>query len=104
MALGFVFSLYLVLTLSAIAYFGADHIMPSLFDNFSSAPDISSKFILGVFLLVLLTNIPFALFVGKTGLIAMITILVSFKRDDDDFVAAETSRVSSEPSTRCRSL
>jgi len=94
LALGIVFTLYIALTASAISYFGGDHIRPSLFENFSMQTDIESKIILAIFLLVLLTNIPFAFFAGKTALIAMCTILVALKQDednDDNFVAYESN-------------
>jgi len=65
LALGMVFVLYLMLTVSAIFYFGEQNVRPSIFDNFSATPDLLSKAILGIFLLVLLCNIPFAFFAGK---------------------------------------
>jgi Na+/proline symporter len=83
-----VFTLYLALSLSSILYFGADNVMPSIFDNFSQATDWQSHAILAMFLLVLLCNAPFPFFAGKTALVAGISILVTLQTkpvNDDDF-------------------
>lgn len=83
-SMGIIFILYITLTVSAITYFGKDQLQASLIDDFSTQTDIVSKIILAIFLLVIMTNIPFAFFAGKIALIAMLNILITLKQDLTD--------------------
>ena len=92
LGLGLVFSLYLALTVSSIAYFGSANIMPSITDNFAANGDLSSKVVLVIYLIVLICNIPFTFFAGKTAVIGIIAIAYQMKTEktDDDFECTPT--------------
>ena len=79
LALSFVFTLYLMLSLAASSYFGTQNIMTNIFDNFAKESDLVSKVILYLFLVIFLCNIPFVFFAGKIALIAMIETVLTLK-------------------------
>ena len=78
LALSFVFTLYLMLSLAASSYFGTQNIMTNIFDNFAKESDLVSKVILYLFLVIFLC-IPFVFFAGKIALIAMIETVLTLK-------------------------
>lgn len=67
-----VFSMYLLLSILSIVYFGRERVQPSLFDNFSSASDWFSITVMYLFMFIFLCNIPFVFFGGKIALISLI--------------------------------
>lgn len=80
LALVMVFCLYLLLSISAVLYFGETQVRPSIFDNFSAQDDFFSRAIIAIFMLVLLCNIPFAFFAGKIAVQSMVAIAIVLQR------------------------
>ena len=67
-----VFSLYLMLSILAVLYFGKHNIQPSLFDNFANTNGWFALIVLNLFTLIFLCNIPFVFFGGKVALHALL--------------------------------
>jgi len=83
-ALTFTFSVYTVLSIVSIQYFGIDNIKQSIFENMQHSRDISTLSLLGLFLTIFCCNIPFVFFAGKLSFISIVQMFLPRPPDIDE--------------------
>ena len=71
-ALMFTMSVYTLLSIVSIAYYGQENIAPSIFTNIEKEEGFASIALRLLFLMIFFCNIPFVFFAGKTALLAVV--------------------------------
>lgn len=82
-AMFFTVSIYTYLAFISAAYFGAENVNPSIFNNIKKEEGKSPLILLCLFLVIFCCNIPFVFFVGKTAFMAVIHQCCYSKRTEE---------------------
>lgn len=82
--LGFTMTVYCILSVLSIFYFGISNIQPSILDNLKTEKSVAITFLYVIFLAIFFCNIPFVFFAGKKSLFGIIEICSKKKHVEEN--------------------